>query len=159
MTDGVYCITTRSPEETHSFGRRLGEVLEPGLCVGLTGPVGAGKTRLVKGIAAGASVPRSVMVNSPTFVIVNEYPGRLILYHVDAYRLHGVAELAAVGFGEMIRSDGAVIVEWADRVAAAMPDDHLAVRMDHVDETTRRITLHASGEMSRRALSVLSSSP
>ena len=146
-------ITTDTVEATRALGRKLGEALEPGSCVALVGPLGAGKTQFVKGIATGAGVPDHVTVNSPTFVLVNEYIGRLRLHHLDAYRLGHVAELEALGFAEMVGDGGAVIVEWADRVAAILPDDHLAVHFEHVGETERRLTVVAGGERSGRLLS------
>ena len=148
-------ITTDTVEATRALGRKLGEALEPGSCVALVGPLGAGKTQFVKGIATGAGVPDHVTVNSPTFVLVNEYIGRLRLHHLDAYRLGHVAELEALGFAEMVGDGGAVIVEWADRVAAILPDDHLAVHFEHVGETERRLTAVAGGERSRLLLSAL----
>ena len=148
-------IATDSAEATQALGRKLGGVLEPGSCVALVGPLGAGKTQFVKGVAAGAGVPESVTVNSPTFVLVNEYVGRLHLYHLDAYRFGCAAELEALGFSEMVGDGGAVIVEWADRVAAILPDDHLAVSLEHVSETERCLTAVAHGERSRRLLSAL----
>ena len=143
-------ILSESPEMTRALGRRIGRVLQPGDCIALAGPLGAGKTELVKGIAAGAEVPPGVTINSPTFVIVNEYPGRVYLHHVDAYRLGGTEELAAIGFVEMLQSGGAVIVEWADRVEALMPAGRLTICMEHAGERARRLTFQASGPASRR---------
>lgn len=155
MTRPGVTITTDSTEATRALGRKLGEALEPGSCVALVGPLGAGKTQFVKGMAAGAGVPDDVTVNSPTFVLVNEYAGRLHLYHLDAYRVGHVAELEALGFAEMLGDGGAVIIEWADRVATILPDDHLAVHFEHVGEAERRLTAVAGGERSRRLLSAL----
>ncbi len=148
-------ITTHSPDETRSLGRRLGEILDAGCCVALSGPLGAGKTLLVRGIAEGAGVPEHVTVNSPTFVIVNEYPGRFPLLHIDAYRLSGPEELLDIGFDEMTTGGGAVIVEWADRVAGILPRDHLAARIDHAGESVRRFVWRAGGERSQRMLTAL----
>ncbi len=152
-------VTSASVDQTRSLGRRVGELLQPGICIGLVGPLGAGKTQFVKGLAAGVGVPDDVTVNSPTFVIVNEYPGRLHVYHVDAYRLGGVDELAALGFEEMTRSGGVVAVEWADRVAALLPEDHLAVHFDHTGESSRHITLRAFGPQSQSIAAALAASP
>lgn len=152
------CITTVSPEATRAFGRRIGQALHSGACIGLVGPLGSGKTELVKGIAAGAGVPNDVTVNSPTFVIINQYPGRVSIYHVDAYRLSGSEELEAIGFAEMLASGGTVIVEWADRVTSVMPVDCVTVRMEHVARTSRRITAYASEPASRRIIAALSGS-
>lgn len=156
---GERSMTTHSAGETAAFGARLGRSMDGGLCVGLVGPLGAGKTQFVRGVAAGLDVPADVVVNSPTFVIVNEYPGRLYIYHIDAYRLCGAEELSAVGFEEMVRDSAVVLVEWADRVVGVLPHDCLHVRFEHAGETVRRITLSARGERSRRALAALGASP
>ena len=155
MTQTELCVTTDSQEATQELGRKIGQVLDAGACIALVGTLGAGKTELVKGIAAGAGVPPEVPVNSPTFVIINEYPGRVYIYHVDAYRLRSPDELTAIGFAEMITSGGVVVVEWADRVIAVMPADRITVCMEHVSETTRRITLCASQASSIRVIAAL----
>src|ERR1041385_6709378 len=96
-----FTITSHSVEETISIGRRIGESLLAGDVVALLGELGAGKTYLTKGIARGLGVSAERAVNSPTFVLVNEYAGRFPLFHIDAYRLAGPEQLAALGFEEM----------------------------------------------------------
>jgi len=136
-------IISNSVEETREFGRRLGEAAEPGDVIGLVGPLGAGKTQLVKGIAVGAGVAEERIVNSPTFVLVNEYEGRLHVFHLDAYRLSASRELAAIGFEEMCAAAGLVVVEWADKVADIMPANTMWITLTPSGETSRRI--HLSG--------------
>ncbi len=148
-------VTTHAPDETENLGRRLGCGIESGLCVALIGTLGAGKTHFVRGVAAGMDVPSDVTVNSPTFVICNEYPGRCHVYHIDAYRLGGSGELSAIGFEEMLRDSAIVLVEWADRVVDALPDDHLRAEFEHAGETVRRITFAARGDRARRTLEAL----
>lgn len=155
MNDLEYCFTTNSVEETLALGRRLGEGVTPGACIGLTGALGAGKTQLVKGVAEGVGVANPATVNSPTFVIVNEYVGRLRVYHVDVYRLAGAVELMAVGFEEMLHAGGLVIVEWADRVESLLPDDRICIHLEHVAETVRGIRLVAQGDRSRKIMGAL----
>lgn len=155
MSQAELCVTTHSQEETRELGRKMGQVLGSGDCIGLIGALGAGKTELVKGIATGAGVPPPVVVNSPTFVITNEYPGRVYIYHIDAYRLSGPDELAAIGFAEMSTS-GVVVVEWADRVSGIMPADRVTVHMEHVSETARRITFTALQPSCHRIIAALS---
>jgi tRNA threonylcarbamoyladenosine biosynthesis protein TsaE len=116
------------------------------LIVGLVGPLGAGKTQLVKGMAVGNALGDPKKVTSPTFTLVHEYPGRLQLYHVDAYRLQRSEELAALGFEEWIRPDATVVIEWADRVYAVIPDDRLWVELEVTGPTTRRMTFTAVGK-------------
>ncbi len=155
MTD-EHRLTTHSPADTHAVGARIGASLCGRACIALDGPLGAGKTQLTKGIAKGCGVGPDVTVNSPTFVIVNEYAGRVRIFHIDAYRLSGCEELDAIGFDEMLESDSVVIVEWSDRVASIIPDDHLAIRMEHAGDTIRDIRIRATGERSRRILGALS---
>lgn len=132
---------TSSPAATFALGRAIGERLPGGMVLGLCGPLGAGKTLLVKGIAEGNGLHQEGCVTSPTFTLVNEYTGRLRLYHLDTYRLRGPNELVALGFSEMIRDDSVVLVEWADRVRAILPDDTMWITLRPIDADRREITL------------------
>jgi tRNA threonylcarbamoyladenosine biosynthesis protein TsaE len=141
VSDLIELIST-SPEQTRAVGQALGDVLRGGDFVALCGPLGAGKTQLVKGIAAGLGVPGDEQVVSPTFVLVREYAGRLRLYHIDAYRLSGAAELPGLGLEEMACERAATVaLEWADRVPEAVPPDACRVDLDHVAPDTRRIRI------------------
>ena len=102
---------------TEAFGRRLGSLLFPGAVVALIGPLGAGKTHLARAVAAGLGVPDPRVVTSPTFVLIQEYAGRLPVYHFDAYRLRGESDLSELGVHEYFEGDGVCLVEWADRAA------------------------------------------
>src|ERR671910_587018 len=106
---------------TEAFGHRLGELLFPGAVVALVGPLGAGKTHLTRAVAEGLHVRNPAAVNSPTFVLIQEYPARLPIYHFDAYRLSGPREFAELGVEEYFRGDGVCIVEWADKVELTRP--------------------------------------
>ncbi|NLX14425.1 MAG: tRNA (adenosine(37)-N6)-threonylcarbamoyltransferase complex ATPase subunit type 1 TsaE [Phycisphaerales bacterium] len=146
-TDTVYEM--RDLADTAVWGRRLGCRLRTGSVVALIGPLGSGKTTLVKSIAAGAGVADPREVNSPTFVLVNEYEARrsgevLHLYHIDAYRLRGHDDLEALGFEEMCER-GAVLIEWADRVLELLPQDRLTMRLDPIGEYQRRFVCQAGG--------------
>lgn len=143
-----YEWVTKSVDETLVLGARIGERLMPNSVIALIGTLGSGKTHLVKGIARGNRTPPDTAVNSPTFVIVNEYPGTLRLFHIDAYRLSGAAELEALGFDEMCQSDGAVLVEWADRVTDALPPDHLSIEIEIIGESSRRFRFDANRDRS-----------
>lgn len=140
--DGVPLIS-RSPEETVAAGERLGRILPAGAVVALLGELGAGKTHFAKGVARGLGVAQPERVNSPTFVLVNEYAGRVPVYHMDAYRLTGEADLGELGFEEMLESGGVVLVEWADRVSGSIPAGATTVRFEIVSPTERRITTTA----------------
>ena len=138
-------LTTHSPEETLALGRQLGERLVGGLPIALIGPLGAGTTQFVKGLATGNGNPDPRKITSPTFTLIHEYPGRLRLHHIDAYRLRGPRELLALGFEEFIAPDSAVVVEWADRVEAALPEDVLRMVIEPLDDSSRRFTLTPLG--------------
>ncbi len=139
MNSGEWVILSDSPSRTREIGRRIGALLTHGTCVALVGQLGAGKTEMVKGITSGAGVADDVVVNSPTYVIVNEYPGRLYIHHIDAYRLGGAEELEAVGIDEMLSGEGAVLIEWADRVSDLLPSDCLHISIEHAGGDERRI--------------------
>ena len=149
-------IETSSAEATRVLGQRLGGLLTGGEVLALIGPLGAGKTQLVKGIAAGLGWEDAGGVTSPTFVLVNEYFGRLHLYHIDAYRLGGGGDLEALGFDEMVAGDSAVVVEWADKVAGVLPEDRLTICMEPTGENSRQLVLNAQGPESRRLIHGLS---
>ncbi len=145
-------ITTGSTDETIDLGRRVGSVLEANDVVALSGPLGSGKTCLTKGIALGLGISDSRAVRSPTFIIINEYEGRLRLYHVDAYRLHGAEDFDSLGAGEFMFSDGVTVVEWSERVAAALPDEYLQVTCSHAGETCRTYSMLARGDRFTRLI-------
>ncbi len=128
-------------EETRAAGRALAGALEPGDVVGLVGPLGAGKTQFIKGLAAGLEVADERGVNSPTFVLVQQYHGRLTLYHIDAYRLARAGELAALGFDELCDAGGVVVIEWADRVESLLPDSAVRIDLMPLDATARRLVV------------------
>jgi tRNA threonylcarbamoyladenosine biosynthesis protein TsaE len=133
-------IITHSPEETIEFGRKLGSQLKGGEVVAICGPLGSGKTHLIKGIAAGIGAKDSKSVNSPTFVIVNQYSGRLDIYHIDAYRLNSIAEFEMLGFDDYCYPQSVVLIEWADKIEAALVSiDYVRIELEHSGKTTRVI--------------------
>ncbi|MCK4341864.1 MAG: tRNA (adenosine(37)-N6)-threonylcarbamoyltransferase complex ATPase subunit type 1 TsaE [Phycisphaerae bacterium] len=134
--------TSRSPAQTLALGRALGRGLRSGDFVALTGPLGSGKTQLIKGLAVGLGVPEDEPVVSPTFVLIREYVGHLTLYHIDAYRLGGAEELFSLGLDEMVAEPDAVVaVEWADRTPEAIPEYACWIDLAHVGEEARRIRI------------------
>ena len=138
--------------QTRAHGACVGRALTGGELIALIGPLGAGKTQWVKGLSDGAGVDDLAAVNSPTFILVNEYAGRVQIHHLDAYRIGGLAELAALGFDEMIDSGSTIIVEWADRVLPALPEDRLTITMEIIGPTGRRIRATGCGPVSDRLL-------
>jgi tRNA threonylcarbamoyladenosine biosynthesis protein TsaE len=146
-----------SPEETEALGRRIGELCGPGTLIALVGDLGAGKTRFVKGLAAGTGVADASKVTSPTFTLMNLYGGRTRLAHFDLYRLEGV-DLPSLGFYDVL-SDGAVVVEWADRAGEALPADQLRISFEVTGESARRLMFQAGGPKSRGIADALNLSP
>jgi tRNA threonylcarbamoyladenosine biosynthesis protein TsaE len=132
--------TSNSPDETIEFGQRLGSQLRGGEVIAVCGPLGSGKTHLIKGIAAGAGAKDRRNVNSPTFVIVNEYAGRLDIYHIDAYRLNSVSEFEMLGFDDFCYPQSVVLIEWADKIESALQAiDYIRIELEHAGETKRKI--------------------
>ena len=132
--------TSNSPDETIEFGRKLGSQLKGGEVIAVCGPLGSGKTHLIKGIAAGAGAKDRRDVNSPTFVIVNEYAGRLDIYHIDAYRLNSVSEFEMLGFDDFCYPRSVVLIEWADKIEPALQAiDYIRIELEHAGETKRKI--------------------
>ena len=133
-------IISSSPEETIQFGQRIGSQLRGGEVIAICGPLGSGKTHLIKGIASGAGAKDSREVNSPTFVIVNEYSGRLDIYHIDAYRLNSVSEFEMLGFDDYCYPQSVVLIEWADKVESAIENiDYIRIELKHAGRTKREI--------------------
>jgi tRNA threonylcarbamoyladenosine biosynthesis protein TsaE len=137
-------IVSHSPEQTQAIGRVMGEHAMPGDIFLLVGGLGAGKTCLTQGIVWGLGAEE--YARSPTFVLVSQYQGRLTLYHMDLYRLDTIAEVADLGLDEYLLGDGVCVVEWAEKAASLFPEHHLLVRIEYVDDTTRRLTLSTSDQ-------------
>ena len=154
MSD-THTITSTRVEDTLAIGSRLGTAAQPNDVIALTGPLGAGKTYLAKGIAAGLQVNDAQVVNSPTFVLVNEYRGRLHMYHVDSYRLADSAELAALGFEDMCDAGGLVVVEWADKIQDLLPADSLSIELAPTGKHSRQLRLTPGGPHSKKLLTEL----
>ena len=132
-------IESRSPEETHAVGARLAERLGPGDVVALTGELGAGKTCFTQGLARGLGVTGRVV--SPTFVLVNEYRGRMPVHHVDAYRTESLTELLDLGLDELFSGDGVTVVEWADKLLPLLPARAIHVHIEGVGDEPRIVTI------------------
>jgi len=133
-------VVSNSAEETIEVGRKIGAQLKGGEVIAVCGVLGSGKTHLIKGIAAGAGAEEAREVTSPTFVIVNEYKGRLDVYHVDAYRLNSIAEFEMIGFDDYCYRQSVVVIEWADKIEQALAGiDYVQIELAHVGETQRAI--------------------
>ncbi|MBN1457456.1 MAG: tRNA (adenosine(37)-N6)-threonylcarbamoyltransferase complex ATPase subunit type 1 TsaE [Sedimentisphaerales bacterium] len=146
MSTGKFEFVSKSTGQTIALGKKIGAALSGGEVFCLIGELGSGKTHLIKGIAAGAGATDTKHVNSPTFVIVNEYSGpgsRLDIYHIDAYRLESIAEFEGLGFDDLCYEDSVVLIEWADKVMSALSGiDPIIVELTHVSENERRIVIN-----------------
>lgn len=146
MDEKVITTISRSEEETFSFGKKIGELVEEGQLILLAGNLGAGKTVITKGICAGLDVLEDV--TSPTFNLINEYEGDLIVYHMDLYRLEKEEELYDLAFEDYLESEGVVIIEWPDLAYDLLPPDFIYIKINSISEEKREITLEAEGDKS-----------
>jgi tRNA threonylcarbamoyladenosine biosynthesis protein TsaE len=132
-------LVSRSAEETQTFGEQLGSLLGSGDVVACVGPLGAGKTCFLQGLARGLGV--TAPVTSPTFVLVNQYQGRVTVYHVDAYRTGSLTELVDLGLEEMLHGEGVTVVEWADKLLPLLPPRAVTVTITGLGDEPREIEL------------------
>jgi tRNA threonylcarbamoyladenosine biosynthesis protein TsaE len=140
-------IDLNGPADTHALGQRLGRLLQAGDFLGLSGPLGSGKTALVRGIAEGLGIDLG-QVSSPTFAIINTYVGgRLPLHHADLYRVESLDELYATGFFDL--GEGCLVVEWFERIPHAAPDDFLELRLDPAGGDRRHLHLLPHGQRAK----------
>lgn len=133
------CLTSRSAEETRGIGERLGRRLGPGDVVATIGELGAGKTCFLQGLVRGLGVEETA--TSPSFVLVNQYRGRLTVYHVDAYRTESLTELLDLGLDELFYGDGVTVVEWADKLLPLLPSHAITVRISGLGDEPREIVI------------------
>ena len=145
-----HAVTTRDAAETQALAARLALVAQAGDLVCLVGDLGAGKTQFAKGFAAGLGIEDRVV--SPTFVLMAEYAGRLALFHLDLYRLHDASDAFAGGLLDDRHATGVALVEWAERLGAALPAARLDVLIDGVGDEPRRIVLRTGHDAYRRYL-------
>ena len=156
MTPPCILITTRSAHQTRLLGERLGRLCRANTVLALTGDLGCGKTTLVQGLARGLDVPADYYITSPTYTWINEYPGRLPLFHADLYRLSAPEEIEDIGLPELFHAGGTLAVEWADRIEGLLPDRRLTVSMGIVDDALRKIRISAQGSEMAAILDKLS---
>jgi len=145
MIDHRIQITTRSVRETQALSQNLGSLITQPLIIALTGDLGCGKTAFVQGLAKGLEVPDGYYITSPTFTLINEYPGRHPLVHVDLYRLENIDDLEDIGLDEMLYGKTVMAIEWADKLSDNLPAKHLLVTMKIIDDNIRTLSLDATG--------------
>lgn len=140
-----YTIATSSLEETRRLGERLGRLLKNSDIICLHGELGAGKTSFTQGIAKGMDIART-FITSPTFVIANEYKGRLALYHIDLYRLNNTAEIEDIGLSEYLKGEGVTVIEWAEKAEGLLSEERLSVYLVNLGGDKRSLTFKAKGK-------------
>jgi tRNA threonylcarbamoyladenosine biosynthesis protein TsaE len=137
-------LQTKSTFETIRIGKAIGTQLLPGDVIALVGELGAGKTQFIKGLAAGVGVGNSTYVSSPSFTLINEYPGETPFYHIDLFRLGGEKEAEELGLEVYFQGSGVTAIEWADKIPSLLPQEILFVSIAYMGKNTR--TLEITGE-------------
>lgn len=145
-TNAGKVFVTKSAEETVELGKKIGAFLLPNEVVALTGTLGAGKTTLIQGIAQGIGVKD--YVTSPTFIIINEYQGRIPFFHVDLYRMNSVEEIEDLGIEEYFNREGACVIEWAEKLGVLKPKNSYEIAIEIVSEKERKLDI--SSELAAR---------
>ncbi|WP_339908396.1 tRNA (adenosine(37)-N6)-threonylcarbamoyltransferase complex ATPase subunit type 1 TsaE [Symmachiella dynata] len=147
----TWTYTSHSEVETAALGAAIGRAARAGAVIALVGNLGAGKTRLTRAVATALEVDEK-LVTSPTFVLIQEYAGRLPVFHFDTYRLGSVDEFLDLGVEEYFEAGGVCLIEWADRVAGVLPDDVLRIEIDITGESTRVFKFAAHGPIAQSIL-------
>jgi tRNA threonylcarbamoyladenosine biosynthesis protein TsaE len=148
-------ITTRSATETQKLGQTLGAEIQQAIIIALAGDLGSGKTAFVQGLAKGLDVSEKYYITSPSYTLINEYPGRLPLFHVDLYRIEHRPDIEEIGLDEILQRDAVIAIEWADRFFGETLSDHLELRLKMISENTRQIEIFAYGHQSLYLLRTL----
>ena len=136
---------TRTVAETQKLGQSIGKWIQQPLVIALTGDLGSGKTAFVQGLAEGLEVPGQYYITSPTFTLINEYPGRLPLFHIDLYRLDDSSDLQDIGLDELLYDQAVFAIEWAEKMSGDLPAGHLAMTFEITADDYRKISLIAYG--------------
>ena len=149
-----WTVTTSSPSETRELGRLLGQIIEAPTTILLSGELGAGKTCFTQGLGSGLGIPPGEAVTSPSYTLMNQYRGRLDLYHFDLYRLSDPDELVDIDFDEYIYGSGVTVVEWADRFPGLEPEG-LQVGISYREGEDRQVMFRTRGEHGEELLAQL----
>ena len=155
MTTRHIQIITHSVTQTQRLGSLLGASLEQASIIALNGELGSGKTAFVQGLAKGLDVSEKYYITSPTFTLINEYPGRHRLFHVDLYRIEHISELEDIGLDEVLHQDAVIAIEWADKLSGDTLSDHLSLQFKLTGEESRQIDIFAYGHQAGNLLKAL----
>lgn len=138
-----HVLISNSVDETQKMAKKLASLVDEGDIISLTGDLGAGKTSFVQGLAEALGV--SLHIISPTFTLIREYAGKLLLYHFDVYRLKSIQELVELGYEEYFFGKGVCVIEWGDKIRELLPPDYLEIEFRRVDENRRKLFVRAYG--------------
>lgn len=155
MAEEHFQVTTRSAAETRKLGQMIGTRIDRPTCIALIGDLGSGKTAFVQGLAKGLDVSEQYYVTSPTFTLINEYPGRHPLFHVDLYRIENLSELGEIDLQEVFEQDAVVAVEWAEKLSPDMLSDHLKLQFRIINDDIRQIDIFAYGQHALNLISAI----
>jgi tRNA threonylcarbamoyladenosine biosynthesis protein TsaE len=142
----AWSTVSRSERQTRNWGKKLAPWLKRGDIVGLSGELGAGKTSFVRGIAEGLGVGADAWIRSPTFTLINEYHGRVPIYHIDLYRVSGRADQETLDLREYLYGEGVALVEWFEYLAVEEAEEFLEITFVHAGPRRRRLTFSARGK-------------
>lgn len=138
-------ITTRCVDETRKLGETIGAVVTAGTVLALYGDLGSGKTSFVQGLGRGLGVPDDYYITSPSYTLINEYPGRFLLFHIDLYRIANPVDIEDIGLYEILEEDGVVAIEWAERMGNDLPPNHVKLQFKIIDDKARKISIIPQG--------------
>ena len=133
-------------DETQKLGKIIGSAVSAGMFLALTGDLGSGKTSFVQGLAEGLGVSKDYYITSPSYTLINEYPGRFPLFHVDLYRIASSVEIEDIGLYDILNDNGVVAIEWADRIQKDLPTNHVTLQFEIIDDKTRKISIIPHGD-------------
>jgi tRNA threonylcarbamoyladenosine biosynthesis protein TsaE len=139
-------LQTKSVSETIQVGKKIGSLLRSGDVVALVGELGAGKTQLIKGLAAGVGVGKTTYVSSPSFTLINEYPGRVPFYHLDLFRLEREEEAEELGLEDYFQGEGIAAIEWANKIPSLLPIERLFIHILHTGKDMRTLEITGKGK-------------
>jgi len=152
MTGSIFKFVSHSYDETYLFGEYVGASLFSGTVFALTGGLGCGKTSFVKGLASGMGISKNYYITSPTFTLINEYPGRLPLCHVDLYRIFSADDLHEIGLEEILDKGCVVAIEWADKMNEKYLPKNFTIHFEFIDDNSRQISITPYGDEAVRLL-------
>ena len=151
-------ILSKSTSETIRIGKSIGSRLLPGDVVALVGELGAGKTQFIKGLAAGVGIGNPTYISSPSFTLINEYPGEIPFYHIDLFRLEREKEAEELGLEDYFQGGGITAIEWADKIISLLPKEMLFIHIAYTGKNTRSLEITGKGERYQELVSQIQSS-